>query len=168
MGRCGFTSGQDKRVAALVSFAEYHSSRVCDVRRARDLAHRRSCCARCATRTKRSVRNEPPARCLLFLMARRTRPWKALVRRRRRRTRGRNPVGWQPLLVALREPHPDVAVVVNSNWRYTHDLYELRDVLRPPWAPVELWVLARLAGYLNRSRQVLLGTTSSMGHRDGH
>lgn len=37
--------------------------------------------------------------------------------------------GWLPLLVKLLKPHPHVAVVVHSTWRYTHNLEELRDLL---------------------------------------
>ncbi len=37
--------------------------------------------------------------------------------------------GWLPLLVDVLRPHPDVALVVHSTWRYTHDIDELRGVL---------------------------------------
>ena len=37
--------------------------------------------------------------------------------------------GWVPALVKVLKPHPDVALVINSTWRYTHNLEELRDVL---------------------------------------
>ena len=37
--------------------------------------------------------------------------------------------GWVPVLVKLLKPHPDVALVISSTWRYTHNLEELRGVL---------------------------------------
>jgi hypothetical protein len=37
--------------------------------------------------------------------------------------------GWLPVLVAVLKPHPDVALVIHSTWRYTHDLDELRELL---------------------------------------
>jgi hypothetical protein len=39
--------------------------------------------------------------------------------------------GWLPLLARSLEPHPDVAVVVHSTWRYNHDLDELQELLGP-------------------------------------
>lgn len=37
--------------------------------------------------------------------------------------------GWLPALVGVLRSHPDVAVVVHSTWRYTHDADELRLLL---------------------------------------
>ncbi len=37
--------------------------------------------------------------------------------------------GWLPALVHVLRPHPDVAIVVHSTWRYTHDADELRLLL---------------------------------------
>lgn len=37
--------------------------------------------------------------------------------------------GWLPALVQVLRPHPDVAIVVHSTWRYTHDVDELRLLL---------------------------------------
>jgi HAD domain in Swiss Army Knife RNA repair proteins len=39
--------------------------------------------------------------------------------------------GWLPALESLLRPHPDVAVVVHSTWRHTHDDEELRRLLGP-------------------------------------
>ena len=39
--------------------------------------------------------------------------------------------GWLPLLASALEPHPDVAVVVHSTWRYNHDPDELQALLGP-------------------------------------
>ena len=37
--------------------------------------------------------------------------------------------GWLQALVQVLRPHPDVAIVVHSTWRYTHDADELRLLL---------------------------------------
>lgn len=37
--------------------------------------------------------------------------------------------GWVPVLARLLAPHPDVALLVHSTWRRTHDLAELRELL---------------------------------------
>jgi hypothetical protein len=37
--------------------------------------------------------------------------------------------GWLPVLAGVLRPHPGVALVVHSTWRYTHDVDELRGVL---------------------------------------
>jgi hypothetical protein len=37
--------------------------------------------------------------------------------------------GWLPVLAQALKPHPDVALVISSTWRYTHSLEELRDML---------------------------------------
>lgn len=37
--------------------------------------------------------------------------------------------GWLPALVSVLRPHADVAVVVHSTWRRTHDIDELRGVM---------------------------------------
>ena len=37
--------------------------------------------------------------------------------------------GWLPALVGVLRPHPEVSIVVQSTWRYTHDADELRLLL---------------------------------------